>query len=73
MYVSKETAARLWESQPRRHLPSFSPTYLWLATSFAFDLFKRFDRLLAFGVLGWLVWYSGLAVHLHSASPLLGQ
>lgn len=54
-------------------LSSAELTDLWLAPSFAFDLFKGFDGFLALWALFLLIWDGRLVVHFHSAPPLLGQ
>lgn len=48
-------------------------TDLWLAASFAFNLFEGFDGFLALGALFWFLWYRHLTVDLHPAPPLLGE
>lgn len=48
-------------------------TNLWLAASFAFDLFEGFDEFLALGAFFLLLGDGRLAIHFHPASPLLGE
>lgn len=48
-------------------------TDLWLAASFAFNLFEGLDGFLALGALFWFLWYRRLTVDLHPAPPLLGE
>lgn len=51
----------------------FELTDLWLAASFAFNLFEGFDGFLALGALFRFLWYRRLTVDFHPAPPLLGE
>lgn len=76
----------IWQAFPLQHtgalmvprLPVYSVssvelTDLWLAASFAFNLFEGFDGFLAFWAFFMLLGDGCLAVHFHPASPLLGE